>query len=348
MLRRILASAAFVVAVGSVAPANAGLSAESLKTGQADQFGPSADGDTWFGWSQYTRPLYTAKAEPLPAGGGDAQNLRRRDGAHTFFGDFDPGTTTAIFQDVKNANSNLYLADLALPGTTSLPPDGVNTEDWEWAPEMSTNFILFGRNRFTRGSSPWKVILYDRNTSGFRVLDKVENRCGCIWPEDVNERYVAWTKCVRRCNVWVFDTQDESLQKVPNPDRQQYAAAVSEEGRVYFVRSGNRCGSTTTIRAWETEVGGAATVVEYTYPNGTNLAWALDVVDGMDGFHDVYFDQASCSDQSFRGDIYRIVDAHQELRPILRGPAGAGDAAGAGDGAGAWRGPERPGARPIG
>lgn len=344
MLRRILASAAFVVAIGIVAPASAGTDAESLKTGRLDQFGPSADGDTWFGWTQYNRPLYTAKAEPLPIGGDDAQNLRRRDGAHTFFGDFDPGANRAIFQDALGSNSNIYLKNL-VTGRTKVPPDGINTEDWEWSPEMSTNFILFGRNRFIRGSSPWKVMLYDRNTPGFRVLDRVENRCGCIWPEDVNDRYVAWTKCVQRCNVWVYDTQDESLQKVPNPDRQQYAAAVSEEGRVYFVRSGDRCGSTTTIRAWETEVGGTAAPVAYPYPSGTNLAWALDMVDGTDGAHDLYFDRASCSDRDFRGDIYRILDAHQELRPIFRGLAGAED----GDGhAGPWRGPQRPGARPIG
>ena len=346
MFRRILASAAFVVAVCSVLPASAG-AAESLKAGRRDQFGPSAEGDGWFGWSQYDRPLYTAKAEPMPLGGGGIQNLRKRTGSQTFFGDFDPTSDRAIFQDALGSSSNIYLKNL-VTGRTSRPPDGVNTEDWEWAPEMSTNFILFGRNRFTRGSSPWKVILYDRLAQTFTTLDQVENRCGCIWPEDVNERYVAWTKCVRRCNVWVFDTQDESLQKVPNPERQQYAAAVSEEGRVYFVRSGNRCGSTTTIRAWEAEVGGPATVVEYSYPSGTNLAWALDVVDGADGAHDLYFDQASCSDQSFRGDIYRLVDAHQELRPIFRGPAGAVGAAGGGDAAGTWRGPERPGARPLG
>jgi hypothetical protein len=344
MVRRSVALALFVIAVAGAVPAGAG-TVEPMKTGRADQFGPAADSDEWLGWTQFTSPLYTARAERFPVGG-RSRTLRHRAGAHTFFGDIDPGTDTAIFQDAKGSNSNVYLADLATAGApTSAPPAGINTPRWEWGPEISDAFILFGRNRFARPSSPWKVVLYDRTLRTFTVLDEVENRCGCIWPEDVNERYVAWTKCVARCNVFVYDTLDQSTRKVDNPDRQQYAASVSEEGLVYFVRSGNTCGGNAQIRVWDVMAGGTATTLVYDYPVGSNLAWALDVVDGVDGTHDVYFDRARCNDHDFKGDVLRIVDAFTELGPILRGPDA--DAAGAVS-TGPWRGPHRPGARPIG
>ncbi len=344
MIRRAAVAAAIAFLVPAAVPASAGvpLVPQPVKTGPADQFGPSADGDEWFGWTQFARPLYTAKAQAQPDGA--PLVLRKRAGAHTFFGDFDPGADEAIFQDNggRNVDANVYLFDLTTQGISG-PGSGINTRYWEWSPEISGNFILFGRNRFERGSSPWKVILYDRTTHGTTVLDKVDNRCGCIFPQDVNERYATWVKCAVKCNVFVYDTQDDVTTKVPNPDRFQYAGSVSEEGRVYFVRSGRGCGANVRIRAWDITAGGPSEPV-YAYPAGTELASSIHVVDGADGVHDLYFDQADCSDDGFRGDIYRISGVFSETTVTS---ALAVPSAGPVRPAGARRLPVRPDARPV-
>jgi hypothetical protein len=336
MFRRTVAPVAVLVAlVSTVGPVSAGVVAEPVVTGKPDQFGPGAEGDAWVGWSQFNKPLYTAHIRMQD--GSDHRRFRRRDDANSFFGGFDPSTDDVIFQDAKGGNSNLYLYHVDSDGFGA-PPDGINTDLWEWAPDISTALVLFGRNKFRRGSSPWKVILYDRVAQTFRTLDTVENRCGCIWPEAVNERYAAWTTCEARCQVYVYDTLTDTTTKVPNPQMQQYAAALSEDGQVYFVRSGDTCTADPAIMRYTLGEGTTDTV--YAYPSGTNLASGLDLVDGIDLNDDLYFDRASCDDLKYRGNIYRIPDVFSSiLAPEVAGGVGAG---------GAWRGPERPGARPIG
>jgi hypothetical protein len=273
--------------------------------------------------------------------GTDHRTFRRRDGSNSFFGGFDPSNDDVIFQDAKGTSSNLYLYHVDTD-SFGAPPAGLNTTRWEWAPRISTSFVLFGRNRFDHDSSPWRVMLYDRALQTFQVLDSVTNGCGCIWPEFVNERYAAWTKCVSRCNVLVHDTLTGTTMRVPNPSVQQYAAAVSEDGQVYFVRSGNGCNADPTIAVYT--IATDSTEAVYAYPDGTNLASSLDLVDGADLNDDLYFDRASCNDVNYRGNIYRIRDVFSSvLAPEFSATGAAGSTA-----AGTWRGPERPGARPAG
>jgi hypothetical protein len=340
MIRRTLAPLLILVTLFStVGPASAGVVTEPVVTGKPDQFGPGAEDDTWIGWTQFAKPLFTAHIRLQSAA--DHRKFRRRDGANSFFGGFDPSNDDVIFQDAKGTSSNLYLYHVATDGFGA-PPDGINTDRWEWAPRISTAFILFGRNRFGAGSAPWKVMLYDRVAGTFRVLDTVENQCGCIWPEAVNERYAAWTKCEARCHVFVYDTMTDTKTKVPNPSKQQYAAALSEDGQVYFVRSGDTCNADPKIMRYTIATDTTETV--YLYPNGTNLASGLDLVDGADLNDDLYFDKASCNDVNYRGNIYRIPDVFSS---VLAPEIAASEAAGS-DVAGGWRGPERAGARPAG
>jgi hypothetical protein len=67
-------------------------------------------------------------------------------------------------------------------------------------------------------------------------------------------------------------------------------------------------------------------------------------VDGVDLNDDLYFDRAACSDVNFRGNIYRIPDVFSS---VLAPELSAGGVAGS-EVAGTWRGPERPGVRPVG
>jgi hypothetical protein len=140
----------------------------------------------------------------------------------------------------------------------------------------------------------------------------------------------------------VYDTLTDTKTMVPNPDKQQYAAALSEDGQVYFVRSGNDCDANPRIMRYT--ISSDTTELVYAYPNGTNLASSLDLVDGADLNDDLYFDRASCNDEKYRGNIYRIPDV---FTTVPAPPLSASVADGGGSG-GAWRGPKRAGARPVG
>ena len=325
MSRRRTAAIAVLTATLSIlsvtGPVSAGTGAELIIGGKADQFGPGATEvltDTWVGWSQFVRPAVTAHIKTLPPATADHRKLRRRAGSNTFFGGFEGDD--AIFQEARRRNSSVYLYDIPTD-TASASPAGVNTELWEWAPDLSTAFILFGRNKFDRGRSPWKVMLYDRVAQTFETLDSVRNRCGCIFPESVSEQYAAWTTCEGiRCQVWVHDTVSGTTRKVPNPDKQQYGAAVTDDGQVYFVRSGNGCGANPQIRRWQFG-GGAATTLIFDFPSGTDLRGGMDVLEGADTNDDVYFDRVNCGDRKFRGNVYRLLDTN--LLAPLRAPEGA-------------------------
>ena len=340
MIRKRVASIVVFVTVLSIGgPASAGVVVEPVVTGKTDQFGPGAEGDAWVGWTQYVKPSFTAHIRMQD--GGDHRSFRRRDGSHSFFGGFDPTNDDVIFQDAKGANSNVYLYHVGT-GDSGAPPADINTDLWEWAPDISTAFILFGRNNFNTQSSLWRIVLYDRALQAFQVLDSVENRCGCIWPEAVTDRYAAWTKCEARCQVFVYDTLTDTKTKVPNPSKQQYAAALSEDGQVYFVRSGNSCSAGPRIMRYTLSTDTTEPV--FVYPDGTNLVSGLDLVDGADLNDDLYFDRASCNDQNYRGNIYRIRDVFT----TVPAPIAAIGSAGSAGSSGSWRGPTRHGARPVG
>lgn len=322
MKRSIVIAALLVVGSASVTFAGTPVP-EPVVTGTVDQWGPGAKGDEWIGWSQFVRPEVTAHIRRQD--GSDHRAIRRRADRHTYFGAFDPSAERALFQEAR-FNSNLFFYRIDTGGFTP-PPAGINTDRWEWAPDMSDSFILFGRNRFTSRDAPWKVILYDRAAETFRLLDSAPNRCQCIWPETVNDRYATWTKCQGRCNVFVFDTLTLERTRIPNPDRQQYAIATTEDGQVYFVRSGNTCGANVRILRQAIDLLTPAEAI-YAFPAGTDLRYRLHLVEGVDGNDDLYFDRLACSDRRFRGNIYRLRDVNlaSALSPL--GPAAADGSAG--------------------
>ena len=95
------------------------------------------------------------------AGRDGHRRIRRTAGSHTFFGDFDPAGDRVLFQDTNRNRSNVRCYRIDTDDFASVHAK-INTELWEWAPDISSEFILFGRNKFATGSSPWRIMLYDR------------------------------------------------------------------------------------------------------------------------------------------------------------------------------------------
>jgi hypothetical protein len=343
-VKRLIASCvASIVVLGSAGAAEAVLADEPVVTGPADQFGPAAEGDDWVGWSQFHDPYYAAHIRT--ADGTDHRRLRRRAGRHDFFGGFDPrtGSDRVIFQEaLRGSDLHLYRTETRAYAD---PPRGINTDLWEWAPDISESYILFGRNRFSTRRSPWKVILYDRDAKTFDVLAQAPNRCACIFPETVNESYATWTRCEGRCNVFVHEIETGLTTKIPKPaGTSQLAAAPTEDGQVYFVRSSDACGADVQIVRRPIDLSSGAEMI-HQFPAGWDMRWKLYLVHGLDGHHDLYYDRASCMDSRFRGNIYvlRDVDLAGPLAPVTSPLQGGATTAGHRQ---PWSTP--PGAMPFG
>jgi hypothetical protein len=304
-MKRLLATSVAAVLVGTASVALAAVDPETVASGPTDQFLPMAELDDWVGWSEQRAGETRWDAHVEWPDHSHDRRLHRRSGSNSFTGGIARGKV--LFQDAKGPSSDLFLYALAT-GDYSAPPSGINTDLWEWGPDISNRFILFGRNRFTRNISPWKVILYDRQSKTFRTLDQTTNACRCIFPQFVNDRFAVWTKCPNVCNVYVFDTDTGIKRKVPNPGpRNQYNGSVTEDGHVYFLRAGRTCGLNARVMRWTID-GGASEEI-YGFPEGYDGGLRTYVVEKEDGHDDLYFDRVNCDDPRFRANVYVIRDA---------------------------------------
>ena len=197
-----------------------------------------------------------------------------------FSGDINGDTTEAVYQQVDSSGSDLFTYDLATQ-TPTAAPQTVNSNLWEYGASISDGYILYGRNKFSRRSSPWKIMLYDRNTDTNVVLDTVTYACSCVYPGQVSDDYATWTRCSNStCQAWFYDIAGETTKKIPNPnDKLQYFPAVSAAtGDLYFVQSAFGCGLHTKIMQWNPVAGGAANVVS-AQPRGVDVYLGPNVFD---------------------------------------------------------------------
>ena len=303
-----IAGLVMALTVSTVAAGFAGTIPETLvEGGPGNQF--SGDGNSdWFTWSTNSpeRPRhYDARARLFAGKGSFKMNAS---GTVGYAGDINGETTEAVYQQVDGAGSDIYLYDLEAR-TREPAPGSVNTNLWEWSPSVSDGYILFGRNKFRRPSSPWKIMLYDRVAETAVALDSVTYECRCIFLGQVSDAYATWTKCLRDCHVWYHDIEAGTTHKVPNPlDKQQYNPGVSgASGDLFFIRSGNGCGQNVRIVRWNPVAGGDATVVGV-LPQGYDVNSNVTVFDDTGGHQDVYLARYPCSG-SFNANIYVVNDA---------------------------------------
>ena len=291
-----------------------------VEGGGGNQF--SGDGNTtYLTWAANTtaRPKHYDSRFRLLAGGSSTK--MNAAGTQGFAGDINGDTTEAVYQQTEGASSDVYTYDLATE-TRTVAPDKVNTSLWEWSPSISDGYILYGRNKFARPSSPWKVVLYDRNTDTNLVLDSVTQSCACIYPGQVSDDYATWTRCTNStCQAWYYDIAGQTTSKVPNPNAKvQYFPGVSAAtGDIYFVQSAFACGSHTKIMEWNPVAGGDPTVVS-AQPSGYDVYLGPNVFDDLGGHQDVYVDRQVCGGKYY-ADIYVINDADSALSRVVGHPS---------------------------
>jgi hypothetical protein len=223
--------------------------------------------------------------------------------------------STAVFDLFRRHDEDLKMFDV-LTQTRSAPPAGVNTDDSEYQPALSGDWLFFTRN--TSPTRPRrlvrvKAVLFNTMTSEQRVLTNLRQRNHYLVTNQVNGDWATFETCdflrgeFRNCQVWLYQISTETLMQIPNPDRQQYSSAVTSDGTVYFVRSGNShywlCGR--NVQIIRLPDGGSETVIG-TIPDGRDV-FASFALEEADDSTTLLFDRQRCRRPV--GGIYEITDA---------------------------------------
>jgi hypothetical protein len=303
MRRSVLVLAVLLVAVVA-SPAGAATSLHKVLGGPEAQNLPFAN-DTYLIWTQNStaRPNhFNAWAGPLNA----ASRFRLNDvGTSGFTGGLDPGENVAIYQQVDGGRSTLFTKDLDTRIRTKLPSP-VNSPAWEWAPRISDGYILFQRDANGRTT----LYLYDRIGLNLTQLHSVDFDNAFMFSGMVGESYATWTVCGRACNAFVYDIAGLDKMKLPVPlGKHQYAPAVDEDtGTVYFVRSGNACGSNVGIFRRPVDLSATAQLVK-ALPAGIDTGWTLALEEDVANNRlDAWFEFFRCTPR--QGDLFEA----RELR----------------------------------
>ena len=283
------------------------------------EFLPFAN-DTWLAFAQNTRTRpnrFNAYAEPLAGGTRRKLNDTRTEG---FSGSFDPGTNTVIYQQMRGS-SNLMFFDLDTLDRSAVPD--VNTRAWEWAPRVSSSYVLFNRDTFQNGRIVTTLWLYNRNTATFQRIERFRDANVYTPTGSVGEEYATYTVCsLRTCRAFVYTIADQTTRRIPDVnDRPIYSPVVDEaNGHLYFMRSGFGCGANAAVwrlpiddlTATATKIADLGSGFD-SYSGVASLAPSASVI----GSQDLYYDRVIC--RNAQSDVFALRDVTSEPdSPVFR------------------------------
>jgi hypothetical protein len=267
---------------------------------------------SYFAWSQNlpSKPNhYNTYVRPIAGGSRERVNPK---GTKSYTVGIDG--SLVVFDANRQDDSDLGLYDAATQTRPDMP-DGVNTRSIEFRPTLSGEWLLFTRNsgNHVESKRAWaKVILFNVTTQESRVLASGLNRRTYLVSDQVNGDWATFERCqfdqrtdeFSSCNVFRYAISTEELVKIPNPGKQQYAAAISIDGTIYMVRTGGpsvwRCGQNTKIVRYP--VGGPSVTIARLSSDALTT-FATDEYASTT----LYFQKFRCD--SLSGGIYRIDDA---------------------------------------
>ncbi len=214
--------------------------------------------------------------------------------------------STVVYQVVDGFASDIRLYDVDT-AVRSAPPAGVNTNEWEFQPRISGDWLLFGR-QFNSG--PERVVLFNLMTSEQRILAKVTRRKDDLFVGQLDGNWAVYTRCTSTCNVFRHNIGANTTAKVPKATGKksvhQYAASVTPAGVVYLVRSGNGCAVSVRIVRFFGPSDPAKGTVIAAFPKGLDgyTSWARPNTDGSTS---VFYDRRRCkANPNF--DVYKLTD----------------------------------------
>lgn len=270
-------------------------------------------GDNFLAWQQNSKNNpghYDVYARSLDGGGKFKVNPTGTNGAN---GDIEGDRL--VYQQFNGRKSNLEFFDL-VDRYHSNPPRGVNTDQWEYWPSMSGQWLLFGR-LYDNGVR--RIILFDLSTGASQRLDEVGGAGSFLAPGQVSGDYAVWYKCVSdtECDIVRYHIPDGAKEEIPSRGGRQHSPSVTPDGTVYFARSRAGCG--TGVRLVRHPLEGKA-VVLWILATGDDIGTTKAYVDSQ-GLTTVLYDQFGCG-RSADSDAWEIVEAlSPELSVKLDGNA---------------------------
>jgi hypothetical protein len=253
----------------------------------------------WIAWQQNTRERsrhYDVFVRPTEGGSKFRANAKRRSGAN---GDIEGDLL--VFQQFGRGHSGLRFVDLQSHRRTR-PPAAVNSDQWEYWPSMSGDWLLFGR---LMRSGPRRVILFNLSTGEERIVDRTRGDHAFLAPGQVNGDWAVWSKCPagELCNLVRYRISTEVSHTVPNPHAlEQYAASVDEDGNTYYAGGGDECG--TRVKLIRQPRGGSDEVL-WRLPNGDDIGRTY--VLARPRANRVLFDHFACGEPG-ESDAWQLLD----------------------------------------
>ncbi len=253
-------------------------------------------GDTYLAWQQNTRQHpshYDVFARPMAGGAKFKVNARKTQGAN---GGIDG--TRLVYQQFNGKRSDLKFFDLGTR-TRTPPPAGVNTDQWEYWPSLSGDWLLFAR---LYGNDTRRIFLFDLSTRDSRRLDTVRGAGSDLIPGQVSGDWAVWSKCRKdECDVIRYHIPDGTRETIPNNGNRQHAPSVDADGTVFFARANGRCGG--SVKLIRRPLQGNETVL-WRISSGDDISTTRTFVD-PNGVTTVLFDQFDC-DQATGSDAWAM------------------------------------------
>jgi hypothetical protein len=295
----VLALAVFFTSLVAAAPiARAGTPEVILGRPRVGEFQPIR-GSGWIAWQQNTRKRphhYDVLVRPVDGDSAFRVNAPGTNGAN---GDIEGDLL--VYQQFDRGRSGLRFFDLTTRKRTH-PPEGVNTEFWEYWPSTSGQWLLFGR---LQRNTTRRIILFDLSTGVSTRLAKLKGADTFLAPGQVNGEWAVWYRCPSKseCNIVRLHISTGEKDVIENPDSRRYhAPSIDTEGTVYYARARSECGN--RVRLIRQPLDGPSEEL-WRLPNGDDIGRTHAQVRPRG--NTILYDHFSCG-QVAESDAWQIVD----------------------------------------
>jgi hypothetical protein len=292
-----------VVAAALVGGAAAGVPSSAVKTTGANEQNPAAT-PSWFAWTESPadHPNRTnVWAEPRPPIDGTDEFRVNPPGTRAWTGGIEDDEL--VYQELESGDSDIRRFDLGTQQPLANAP--INTNKWEWHPSISEDsngdtWIMFGRQNTSNFAQ--RILAYNVSDGVMRELQETTRSRYSLIPGQVNGDWATWTACRPSCQVRHVNLLGGPVRTVPRPNfvKHQYGSSISQDGTVYFVRSGARCGA--SVKLVRRSAGSSQVLVDLPDNRDIFFTYASDELDGTHAF----YDRVRCGSGAWN--IYEFVD----------------------------------------
>ncbi|MBD0322683.1 MAG: hypothetical protein ICV72_04745, partial [Aldersonia sp.] len=244
--------------VSWVGVASASVDELPVRVRLAQEFLPAGDVDAhtdeqYLTWAQSRRRHRDRFDAYLSVG--DRPKIRLNTRGQGWAGGIDVAGGVVAYQQARRGDSDIRIYRLRDGRRTTAGRRVSSDRHWEYDPAVSGRWLVFARLNWRARPDVRKVLLYDR-FAGTRptVLAGFVggHRKGTLVNADVDGDWVTWTRCRHRfeiCEVFRYQISTGDKVVLPHPaEHLHYASSIEQDGTVYYMESGLRCGVQVTIR----------------------------------------------------------------------------------------------------